>query len=128
VPQVPLTFQLLGSLNTPNPLSVLTGGIVFKLVNEGIMDLQTHLAKVHLNNNLPQVKALEQTLQNQSFQPTAANAANVSITIVPTLNFINCGSAITLEGTPGTNPTDPKDFFWQHHASMYYQLLCDVFP
>jgi len=47
---------------------------------------------------------------------------------VPTLNFVNCGAAITLIGTPGSNPDDPKDFFWQHHAAMHYKLLCTKFP
>jgi Lipase (class 3) len=129
VPQVPLTLQLVKSLNDPNPLDFLTGGFVFKLLAEGMETLRSHLMEVHLAKHVPQMKALEDVLKKQNFHAVSASTGISLETVVkPTLNFINCGSAISLSGTPGTNPNDPKDFFWQHHAAMYHKLLCSEFP
>jgi hypothetical protein len=58
----------------------------------------------------------------------ATGATGTNLTIVPTLNFVGCGSAISLQGTPGGNPDDPTDGWWQHHAALYYQLLQKQFP
>jgi hypothetical protein len=56
-------------------------------------------------------------------QATAAGGNPAGLSIVPTLNFVGCGSAIALQGTPGGNPDDPSDGWWQHHAALYYLLL-----
>jgi hypothetical protein len=128
VPQVPLTLQLLGGLNEPNPLSVLPGAIEVKIIEHGIEALRDHLISVHLAKHQVQFQHLEQILKTQTLQPTKAAILGTVPPILPTLNFVNCGSAITLPGTPGVNPQNPRDFFWQHHAATYYQLLCQMFP
>ena len=71
---------------------------------------------------------MEKVLKNRNFQAVGPAAATASLSITPSLNFVVCGTPIILAGTPGTNPTDPKDFFWQHHAAMYYNLLGTVYP
>jgi hypothetical protein len=43
--------------------------------------------------------------------------------IMPGLDFQCCGVPYSLIGIPGTNPSNPNDYFWQHHAAMYYDLL-----
>ena len=128
VPQVPLTIQLLGSLNEPNPLSTFPRAIEAKIIEHGIEALREHLIGVHLAKHQAQFQQLEQVLKAQTLQPTKPAALGTSPPILPTLNFVNCGSPITLPGTPGVNPSDPKDFLWQHHAAMYYKLLCQIFP
>jgi len=127
VPQVPLSLQLLGSLNEPNILDELTGNFAFKMFTEGFDALEGHLEEIHLAKHVPQVSALEQILKSNPSLVLPASTAS-AIQLVPTLNFINCGSSISLPGTPGMNPTDPKDFFWQHHAAMYHGLLTTKFP
>jgi hypothetical protein len=123
VPQVPLTLQLLASLNDPNPLDALTGQALFKLLSSGVETLQAHLTEVHLAKHLPQIQALEQILKAQNLQTTAPSTTGNAIQVLPTLNFVNCGTPVTLPGTPGGNPANPNDYFWQHHAAMYYNLL-----
>ena len=127
VPQVPLTIQLLARINEPNILDELTGNIAFKLFTEGFDALESHLEEIHLAKHIPQVSALERILKSNASLTLAASTAD-AIQLVPTLNFTNCGSSISLPGTPGNNPTDPKDFFWQHHAAMYLELLKTAFP
>jgi hypothetical protein len=128
VPQVPLTIQLLGSLNEPNPLDYITGNVVFEMLSKSMEAMSDHIADEHIKKHLPQFSILEQVLKKQNFQAVGVSPASASIEIRPTLNFVVCGTPIILAGTPGTNPTDPKDFFWQHHAAMYYNLLGSVYP
>jgi hypothetical protein len=47
-------------------------------------------------------------------------------TILPTLDFESCGTPFSLIGVPGRNPCNPSDYFWQHHAAMYYNLLMGI--
>lgn len=122
VPQVPATFQLLRGINEPNPLDYVTGGVLFKFFADGIDTLRQHLTEVHLAKHLVQIKALDEILKNQGLQPVAP-IGSAAIQIEQTLNFVNCGAPMTVVGEAGQNPSDPKDFFWQHHASMYFDLL-----
>ena len=128
VPQVPLTIQLLGSLNEPNPLDYITGNIVFEMLSKSMEALHGHIASEHLVKHMPQLAILEKVLKKQNFQAVGVAPASASIEIKPSLNFVVCGTPIILAGTPGINPDDSKDFFWQHHAAMYYDLLGKVFP
>ncbi len=128
VPQVPLTIQMLGSMNEPNPLDYITNNVVFEMLSKSMEAMHGHIATEHIRKHLPQFAILEQVLKNQNFQAVGVSPALASIEIRPTLNFVGCGTPIILAGTPGTNPTEPKDFFWQHHAAMYFDLLGKVFP
>ena len=128
VPQFPLTLQTFGTINEPNPLDYITGNPVFSMLSKSLEALHEHIAAVHLAKHAPQFAILERILKTQNFQAVGTATAAARIVILPTLNFVGCGSPIALAGTPGTNPTDPKDYFWQHHAAMYYNLLGTVFP
>ncbi len=128
VPQVPLTIQMLNSLNQPNPLDFITSNVVFEMLSKSMEAMHGHIATEQIKKHVPQFAILEQVLKNQNFQAVGVAPAFAQIEIRPTLNFVVCGTPIILAGTPGTNPTDPKDFFWQHHAAMYYNLLGTVFP
>ena len=124
VPQVPLTLQGFLRLNTPNPLSVMTDGKWFYYLHQFLSRLlRWRLKRSHLKKHANQLKILESTLVKQTHTHFGKTAPAASLEIEPTLNFVNCGVPITLIGTPGVNPQIPGDFFWQHHASMYYSLL-----
>ena len=128
VPQVPLTIQLLNSMNEPNPLDFITGNVVFEMLSKSMEAMHGHIATEQIKKHMPQFAILEQVLKNQNLQAVGVSPAFAQIEIRPTLNFVVCGTPIILAGTPGTNPIDSKDFFWQHHAAMYYNLLGTVYP
>jgi hypothetical protein len=148
VPQVPFTFELLGDVNQPNPASVLARAhLELGTVAADLEDLYERLAAARTAKFLPHLVALGQLAAQQTSgqsSPAAAGTAPPSgaaapagggtpavsggVTIAKTLNFAGCGWEVALQGTPGTNPDDPTDSFWQHHASMYYELLQKQFP
>jgi hypothetical protein len=131
VPQVPFTFELPSDVNTPNPLSVLAQAqLQLGSVADDVAALQTRLAAARLAQYQPHLAALAQLAAQQKLVATTPSPATAtsSITIAKTLNVLGCGWEVALQGTPGTNPDDPGDFFWQHHAAMYYDLLQKQFP
>ena len=98
------------------------------MLSKSMEALHGHVASSHLAKHVPQFALLEQVLKKQNFTAVGVSPASARIEIRSTLNFVVCGTPIILAGTPGTNPDDPKDFFWQHHAAMYYNLLGTVYP
>lgn len=125
--QVPLTFELPDDLNTPNPLSVLLASHLSLTILEGaIGKLKELAAAAHLAKHQPQAQALACALKAQNLKEATAAAISDHIPILHTLNFANCGAPIILQGIAGSNPCDAKDFFWQHHAAMYYDLLAGI--
>jgi len=122
VPQVPFTFELPRDINEPNPLDLLKDsplGLIPKLVESA----HGPLAKAYLAGQQRKLSDLEGVLRQQRFVATRNAEPGAAVNIRPTLNYMGCGVEIVRAGTPGTNPDDPKDFMWQHHAAMYYQLL-----
>ena len=130
VPQVPFTFELPGDVNAPNPLSVMTlAQLQLGTVANDLEALHSRLAAARTAQYRPHIAALAQVAAQQKLVKTEpATAASSSISIAKTLNFLGCGWEVALQGTPGTNPDDPGDSFWQHHAAMYYDLLQKQFP
>jgi hypothetical protein len=125
--QVPFTFELPGDLNTPNPLSVLSlSHLSLDLVEGMLHRLKEHTAIAQIAKHTPQAQTLADALKAQNLPETAPAAVSWNIPILHTLNFMNCGAPIILQGIPGSNPCDAKDFFWQHHAAMYYDLLAGI--
>lgn len=122
VPQVPFTLELPRDINEPNPMDRLEEG-PFGLIPKLVSAAQSELARMHLATLQARFAELEQTLGTQTLQPVAAVAGGAELKILPTLNFMGCGIEVVRAGKPGTNPQDPGDFMWQHHAAMYYQLL-----
>jgi Lipase (class 3) len=125
VPQVPLTFELLGALNEPNPLDLLTEPerALVHMVESVVRALHEHTSRAQLENQKPRAAHLAQIMRAQRPVPTAAAETPFDVGIVWDFNFCGCGIPVVLEGTPGTNPNDAHDSFWQHHAAMYYDLL-----
>jgi hypothetical protein len=127
VPQVPLTFELFGDINKPNPVSVFLPSHLSLAVLEGAIGKLKELAAVaHVAKHQPQAQALAKALKAQNLKEVTASAVSYEIPILHTLNFVNSGAPIILQGVAGSNPCDPKDFFWQHHTAMYYDLLAGI--
>lgn len=124
VPQVPLTLEALGDINTPNPVSVLLSErLILAPVNEAIRLLKDAMTIAQVAKHKPQLDHLARRLHGV---PLGAAMALVNADlppILPTFDFAVCGAPCSLIGIPGTNPDTPGDSFWQHHAAMYYDLL-----
>ncbi|MEM9554508.1 MAG: hypothetical protein AAGC60_09625 [Acidobacteriota bacterium] len=43
--------------------------------------------------------------------------------VLPSLNFTRAGAIVPAFATPGANPKDPSDMFWQHHLGNYLKYL-----
>ncbi len=137
VPQVPFTIEVLSDINVPNPVSVELGShalaaVALKQVQAEASRLRDGVAVAQIGKHTPNLMALAGISQDPKFQQKVLGQPvpqNLELElpklppILPTLNFAGCGSVYGLLGTAGTNPCDPKDFFWQHHAAMYYALL-----
>ncbi len=107
VPQVPFTIQLLKDPSAPNPVT----------------ELKEKLA--NLTDDFEELKQLKDKIEQKLEQKPGHHLKGK---ILPTLNYVGCGIPIVLQGIEGDNPQNPNDFFWQHHAAIYYQLLCQTFP
>lgn len=125
VPQVPFTLELPRDINEPNPMDRLKDS-PFGFIPKLISSAQGMMAKIHVDSLAPKIGELEKILGLQNFVSTSNVSDGVGINVSPTLNFMGCGVEVVRAGTPGTNPTDPTDFMWQHHAAMYYKLLCEA--
>jgi hypothetical protein len=127
VPQVPFTFELPGDMNTPNPLSVLLSSHLSLDLIDGVLSrLKEHTAVSQIAKYQPQAQALADALKAQNLKETATASVSWNIPILHTFNFMNCGSPIILQGVPGVNPCKADDYFWQHHAAMYYDLIAGI--
>ncbi|MBD0369812.1 MAG: hypothetical protein ICV60_03090 [Pyrinomonadaceae bacterium] len=135
VPQAPLTLELPSDINTPNPLSVLLeNSAALANVTQSVNNLKDSIALAQASKHLSKMDALRQVFTSAEFQekvltkqiPQSAQTDDfkpVLPNLLLTLNFTGCGAPYSLLGVPGTNPCDAKDFFWQHHGAMYYDLL-----
>lgn len=155
VPQVPLTLETFGTLNTPNPLYEFSGqinpaipAIVQKLEQEFSAalrsvcdDIKKFLEKIvaDVRRDLPQATfPLTASRLGKSGDDTAVDSSTVSDLldkleglILPSLNYAKAGALVPIFGTPGGNPDDPKfhqfDFFWQHHLCNYLLYLTEQY-
>jgi hypothetical protein len=123
VPQVPFTIELSSDINTPNPLSVLTVpspgiNVVLSGVLAGLRDEARNQIVDHVRNRFQAAMA----------RKAAIDAApdllmkRFDVPIVPSLNFENAGSEISLIGTLCAG-AGCKDAFFEHHATTYYKLM-----
>jgi hypothetical protein len=126
VPQVPLTLESLSDVNTPNPLSVwVTDRLLLAPVDEAIRLVRDAMSIAQVSKHKPQLDHLSRKLHGISL-PAAAATLGVGLGLPPiltTLNFEGCGTPFSLIGAPGKNPLDPTDFWWQHGAAMYHNLI-----
>ena len=127
VPQVPLTLESLGDVNTPNPVSV----CALRPDHPGADQRGDPAAQGRdepsrrSSRHKPAARSpLAGSCTASRWPRRAASGVGADLpAILPTLDFEGCGSSFSLIGVPGKNPVDPNDFFWQHHAAMYYDLL-----
>lgn len=127
VPQLPLSIQLLDSLNIPNPISVLPPEWIMIGFKVGLAQIEKFLHQIHLAKWVPQVAKLT---PDKIFPPAAKTvipaAPGPLVDLAGGFNFEPAGIPITLLGRPGLDPANPSDSWWQHHAAMYADLLRPV--
>jgi hypothetical protein len=125
VPQVPFTIELLGDIDQPNLLSAWFDKslalralkFAFTTASGAIGTLRDHVAEHALERLDPAARLLF-----ARGRALTAVTGNLSLEILPTLNFVNAGSEIALIGTP-CQGDECKDGFFEHHAGTYYKLL-----
>jgi hypothetical protein len=126
VPQVPFTLQFPGDVDTPNPLSVIASPSLFiTLLNKALGDIQSLVETQARSRIQPTAVALAQAsaLRQAPAQPLPVSAtAPLSVPVMPTLNFVNAGTDIPLDGPPAVGP-QREDAFFEHHVTTYYPLL-----
>lgn len=153
VPQVPLTLQGPGAINRPNPLSALetidteaakpppvaqADAAEQAALEQARQTLQQRLAEVReslprqvygvtasqLNPSLAGADCAARTLGSDCFQSILEQIEGA---LLPSLNFAKAGALVPAFADPGTNPEDPKDFFWQHHLGNYLKYLTEQY-
>lgn len=124
VPETPLTIERFHDLNDPNPLDTHEAG--FSLPRLMLNELE----KLHALATAHSLTKYAEPINQLGTRLAAHNLPFplVSQLLVESQNYSGCGTPITLTGTPGTNPGQPKDGFWQHSVEMYYRLLETWYP
>lgn len=120
VPQLPLTLQLLSTLNTPNLLTEIPGEPLIHLALMGVGGLLDHLIGVHLAKYAPQLLALKELWAPAQARVTKGDFSRGYALPMSSLNFEPAGVPITLAGIHDENA---KDGTYQHHAATYLQLM-----
>ena len=126
VPQTPFTLEFLQDVNTPNPLSTVTGisgtiaGSVATAVHAAVaLEEARALGRaINLCQNLP-------SLVEAKGKPAGLLPGAAPLSILASLNFMPAGAEIAL--VPNIAYTDPNDEFSQHHVATYQALLTQTF-
>jgi Lipase (class 3) len=128
VPQVPLSLEWIGDVNTPNPVSVfLSNQILLAPVTEAIRMLKDALSVAQRAKHQAQLQHLSQRLHGPSVPATSVAATALEMPpVMATLDFQSCGRPFSLMGVLGKNPCDASDYLWQHHCTTYYNLLMGI--
>jgi len=130
VPQSPFTIELPRDLNHPNPFDLLSDLSGLDGVAREVRSLEEKVAEAVKKKHHPHFFRLAKILEGHDLLDEIVEkvtGVRTDVAIEKTFNFVGAGPEVALLGTPGTNPDDPKDFFWQHHAAMYYDLLVETF-
>lgn len=146
VPQAPFTLELPSDLNTPNPLreygaalDVTVDPDLAKLtvVTEPAVEVarQQHVenagkldARIKAGLAGRTLAITHAHLGGKDAIPVSGDSVSSLIDeflskLQRSLNFAYAGSLVPLFATPGGNPDDPSDFFWQHHLGNYWIYL-----
>jgi hypothetical protein len=128
VPQVPLSLEWIGDVNAPNPVSVfLSNQILLAPATEAIKMLKDALSVAQRAKHQAQLQHISQRLHGLPVPGISIVDAVLEMPpVLTTLDFESCGTPFSLIGAPGKNPCDPSDYFWQHHLTMYYDLLMGI--
>jgi hypothetical protein len=123
VPQVPFTIESPHDINTPNPLGALTNPrlmIIFTALKPLVDSARNYIVDHARQRLQPKVVALAQKVAPGP-RPDLM-ASGFDITVLPSLNFVNAGTQISLIGTPCSG-AQCQDAFFEHHATTYHALL-----
>jgi hypothetical protein len=123
VPQVPFTIEFPNDINTPNPLSALANprlAMIFTALKPLVDNARNYIVD-HARQRL-QPKAVALAQQVTAVPRAELMASGFDITVVPSLNFVNAGTEISLIGTPCAG-AECQDAFFEHHATTYYALM-----
>ena len=142
VPQVPFTLQFPSDINTPNPLKPYDGRQL-ETADAGLTTLAraevdtarlredvARRGKIHLEAVSQRLRAANETVGRIAMPQGDGHAVNASALadtldgflgyLQASLNYAYAGSLVPLFATPGGNPDDPADYFWQHHLGNYW--------
>jgi hypothetical protein len=128
VPQVPFTIEIPSDINTPNPLSVLSGPLAASLstltqLGQEVRTLIVHTARSRLE---ARAAALVRAAAPNAPAELLTHGFDI-IPIAPSLNFTGAGTEISLIGTPCVG-AQCNDVFFEHHAVTYLQLMKAQLP
>lgn len=147
VPQVPLTLQWLNTLNTPNPIRPFSGDVA----DAALASLATSVTAAEEPVEAAQAEARSRfgalvdrvvgDLEGEVWKVTAADLGHPEARgalgagclesifgqlkglVLPSLDFAKAAPLVPAFATPGANPVDPEDGFWQHHLGNYLKYL-----
>ena len=126
VPQVPFTIEFLQDINTPNPLSTVTGfsgaiaGTVATAIQAAVA-LEESQALTWATGSFRNLPALAEA----KGKPAGLLPGAAPLSILASFNFMPAGAEIAL--VANTAYTDPNDEFSQHHVATYQALLTQTF-
>ncbi len=123
VPQVPFTIEIANDINIPNPLSALVNpqlATVLAAVKPFFDALRDYITEHAQQRLQPKAALLAQRVAPATAGP--AMTAGFDVTVLPSLNFVNAGTEISLIGTPCVD-AECQDGFFEHHATTYYNML-----
>jgi hypothetical protein len=125
VPQVPFTLEFPGDINTPNPLSALANPrltTIFTLLKPLVDNARNNIVDHARQRLQPKAVALAQRVAVAPGPQAELVASSFDVTVLPSLNFANAGTEISLIGTPCAG-AQCQDAFFEHHATTYFALL-----
>jgi hypothetical protein len=125
VPQVPFTLEFPGDINTPNPLSALADprlATIFSILKPLVDNARNNIVDHARQRLQSKVVALAQRVAVAPGPQAELAASSFDVTVVPSLNFVNAGTEISLIGTPCAG-AQCQDAFFEHHATTYFALL-----
>ena len=125
VPQVPFTLEFPGDINTPNPLSALADPrltTIFTVLKPLVDNARNNIVDHARHRLQPKAVALAQRVAVAPVPQAELAVSSFDVTVLPSLNFVNAGTEISLIGTPCAG-AQCKDAFFEHHATTYFALL-----
>ena len=125
VPQVPFTLEFPGDINTPNPLSALANprlATIFTMLKPLVDNARNNIVDHARQRLQPQAAALAQRVAVAPVPQAELAVSSFDVTVLPSLNFVNAGTEISLIGTPCAG-AQCQDSFFEHHATTYFALL-----
>jgi hypothetical protein len=105
----------------------LSNQLILAPVSEAIKMLKDVLSVAQRAKHQEQLEHLSSRLHGLPSTGASMLVAAMELpALLPSLDFVSCGTMHSLIGIPGKNPCDASDYFWQHHSAMYYDLLAGV--